>query len=248
MRALPPALLIFALLASCAAPATVAPVPSAEDRAAAAGWGAGTWMDQHEQICRIGRDGLTPAPELVFLGDSITQSWGGPGRAVHAAAPEVWNRHYGGRRAANFGIAGDRTQHLLWRLQHGALDGLAPRAIVILIGTNNVGADAPEEIARGIEAVAEEAHRRAPAAQLLVLGVLPRGLTADDAGRVAAQQVNAAVRVPVLDLTLAFTHPDGSLRAELYAGDGLHLSPAGYAVWAASIEPWVARVLRDAPR
>lgn len=248
MRPLAHGLLSLALLGVCAAPATVRPVPSAEDRAAAAGWGTGTWLDQHEQICRIGRDGATAAPDLVFLGDSITQSWGGPGRTVFASAPEVWQRQYGARRAANFGIAGDRTQHLLWRLQQGALDGLQPRAIVILIGTNNVGSDEPRLIARGIEAVAAEAHERAPGAQLLVLGVLPRGFAADAADRIAVQEINAALRVPFLDLTPQFTHPDGSLRAELYGGDGLHLSPAGYALWAAVIEPWIAATLSDAPR
>lgn len=241
-------ILTFALAAGCCGPATLAPVPSAEDRASAAGWGSGNWLNQHEQICRIGRDGNSEAPDLVFLGDSITQSWGGPGRAVYQAAPDVWERYYGGRRAANFGISGDRTQHLLWRLQHGALDGLHPRAIVILIGTNNVGTDAPAEIARGIRRVAAEARRRAPGAQILVLGVLPRGLTLDDPARVTVLAINAVLGKEAFDLDPHFTHPEGGLRAELYAGDGLHLSPAGYAAWAAAIEPWIAKTLGDAQR
>ncbi len=246
-RPAPSLLALLTLLGSCAVPATMLPVPSAEDRAAAAGWGSGTWMDQHEQICRIGRTRETDAPDLVFLGDSITQSWGGPGRAVYTVAPETWERFYAGRRAANFGISGDRTQHLLWRLRHGALDGLRPRAIMILIGTNNVGADAPADIARGMEAVLAEARRRAPEAKVL-LGVLPRGFAADDPARVVMRAIQAALRVPFLDLAPQFTNPDGSLRADLYAGDGLHLSPAGYAAWAEAIEPWVADALGDAPR
>jgi len=235
-------------MAACAVPVTVQPVPSAEDRAAAAGWGTGTWMDQHEAICRIGRDGASPPPELIFLGDSITQSWGGSGRAVHAAAPEVWEAHYANRRAANFGIAGDRTQHLLWRLQNGALDGLQPRAIVILIGTNNVGNDAPADVARGIRAVVDETLRQAPGARILLLGVLPRGFAADDPARVAVRAINSALGGSALDLEPQFTLPDGRLRAELFGGDGLHLSPAGYAAWAAAIEPWIAQNLDAAPR
>lgn len=236
------------LAAACAVPATMQPVPSSEDRAAAAGWGSGTWTDQHEAICRIGRDGASAPPELIFLGDSITQSWGGPGRAVHAAAPETWQQHYANRRAANFGIAGDRTQHLLWRLQNGALDGLQPKAIVILIGTNNVGTDAPADVARGIEAVVDETLRQAPGARVLLLGVLPRGFAADDPARVAVRAINAKLGASALDLEPHFTLPDGSLRAELFGGDGLHLSPAGYAAWAAAIEPWVAAALGEVPR
>lgn len=235
-------------LAACAAPVTVQPVPSAEDRAAAAGWGTGTWMDQHEAICRIGRDGASAPPELIFLGDSITQSWGGPGRSVHTAAPETWQQHYANRRAANFGISGDRTQHLLWRLQNGALDGLQPKAIVILIGTNNVGTDAPADVARGIEAVVDETLRQAPGARILLLGVLPRGFKADDPARVAVRAINAALGGAAFDLEPQFTLPDGSLRAELFGGDGLHLSPAGYAAWAAAIEPWIAGALSEVPR
>lgn len=233
------------ILGACALPATLRAVPSAEDRAAAAGWGSGTWLDQHAAICRIGRDGASPAPDLIFLGDSITQSWGGPGRSVHAAAPAVWEQHYGARRAANFGIAGDRTQHLLWRLRHGALDGLQPRAIVILIGTNNVGSDAPDAIARGIEAVYAETRRRAPAAAILLIAPLPRGFTPDDPARLQVDAIRAALRAPHLDLTPIFTTPAGSLRDELFAGDGLHLSAAGYSAWAAAIEAWVTRALTD---
>lgn len=229
--------------AGCATPASMRPVPSAEDRAAAAGWGSGTWRDQHEAILRIGRDGTSSPPDLIFLGDSITQSWGGPGRAVHAAAPAVWEQHYGARRAANFGISGDRTQHLLWRLRNGALDGLQPGAIVILIGTNNVGSDTPAAIARGIEAVYAETRRRAPDASILLIAPLPRGFSPADPDRRQVAAIRAELRASHLDLTACFTTPTGDLRPELFAGDGLHLSAAGYAAWAAAIEPWIARAL-----
>ncbi len=241
-------LALLALTAGCSLPATMRPVASAEDRAAAAGWGSGTWLDQHAQICRIGRDGAAPPPELVFLGDSITQSWGGPGRAVSATAPEIWQRFYGERRAANFGISGDRTQHLLWRLRHGALDGLRPRAIVILIGTNNVGHDPPEDIARGIEAVAAGGRRRPPRPPGGGGGNWPPRVAPPHPARPARRAVNAALGRRALDLEPHFTRADGSLRAELFSGDGLHLAPAGYEAWAAAMEPWLAAALGPAAR
>ena len=129
---------------------TTTPIPSSEDRAAAAGWlDGGNWLDQHADICAIG---LARPVEMVFLGDSITQSWGGRGRAVGAPGAPAWERYFAPRNAANFGISGDRTQHVLWRIDHGNFERIDPRAVVLLIGTNNLGHAAPFDVARGVEA------------------------------------------------------------------------------------------------
>lgn len=228
-------------------PATMIPVPSSEDRAASAGWQGGRpWMAQHEDICAVGRDtGL----ELVFLGDSITQSWGGPGRKVGVTGGSAWREFYASRKAANFGISGDRTQHVLWRIQNGALDGIAPKVVVLLIGTNNIGTDDAGEIAMGVREIERELRERLPETRLLVLGLLPRGGPKDEA-RTTTEEVNRRLASMVwyegsayLDLAQTFCNKDGSLRTKLYSGDGLHLAPAGYRVWASAIEPIVSEGL-----
>src|SRR5213592_2220653 len=108
----------LAFLVQAQAPATVTPVPRP-----------GSWMQMHERFLDQAKKGNI---DLLFLGDSITQGW-------HDNA--VWKRFYGPRNAANFGIGGDRTEHVLWRLQHGEVDGIHPRVVVLMIGTNNSGAN-----------------------------------------------------------------------------------------------------------
>ena len=228
-------------------------MPSHEDRAAAAGWLAGgTWLDQHEAICAIGRERKV---ELVFLGDSITQSFGGEGRAVASVGGDVWQRRYADRAAANFGISGDRTQHVLWRIENGAFDDADPQLIVVMIGTNNVGHDEPDAIARGIEAVVGSLLERLPSARVLLLGIFPRGASANDPGRTAVAAVNGQLaeryadgrtaRVVYRDLAASFLQPDGSPRPGRLAADHLHLSAAGYAAWAEAIEADLDRLLRE---
>ena len=113
--------------------------------------------------------------DLVFLGDSITQDWelhGPP--AWRDFAPE-WQRFYGDRNALNLGFKGDTTASLIWRMQHGELDGIQPKAAVILIGANNNGRVhwSADQTLEGIAAVIAEAHRKLPNAKLLLLSVLP---------------------------------------------------------------------------
>ena len=114
--------------------------------------------------------------DLLFLGDSITQGWNNN---------EVWRRHFGPRKAANFGIGGDRTEHVLWRIQNGELEGIAPKVTVLMIGTNNSGANTPEEIAQGITAIVDELRKRLPNTKILLLGVFPRGESPRPSGTVS---------------------------------------------------------------
>lgn len=224
----------------------VIPVASAESRAAAAGWSqGGTWLDQHADINRIGSEKNI---DLVFLGNSITQSWGSRQRKVLAVGQQVWDKYYGRRRAANFGISGDRTQHVLWRIDHGNFDHIRPRLIVLLIGTNNLPFNSAEEIAAGIKKIAGRLRRKLPQTHLLVLGILPRGPEARSTWRARIKRVNQLIKdlgaqkgVDYLDLSDVFLHADGSARSELMAADFLHLSPAGYAAWADAIEPVVKK-------
>jgi hypothetical protein len=128
--------------------------------AAAEGWTkGGTWLDQHADVNRIAAEGNV---DLVFLGDSITQSWGGEGRHVEGTGGEAWNEYFASRRAANFEICGDRTQHVLWRIENRNLDGIDPAFVVLLIGTNHLADDSPEDIAAGIELIVRRIEERLP--------------------------------------------------------------------------------------
>jgi len=217
-------------------PATVVAVSSGETRAAAAGWGKGTWMDQHERCVATARAG---GIDLVLLGDSITQGWGGPTRSVGAVATDQARAHFAGLRTANMGISGDRTQNVLWRLRNGTVDGLDPRWVVLTIGTNNLSAgDDPADIASGVAACVAELRARLPHAHLVVQAPHPRGARADDPQRARSRALAtllAALPLPdnasFVDLEPALCEADGTMRKGLFAGDALHLQPAGYEAW-----------------
>lgn len=178
--------------------------------------------------------------DLLFLGDSITQGWN---------HNEVWKRHYGPRKAANFGIGGDRTQHVLWRLDHGEVDGISPKVVVLMIGTNNIGTNTPDEIAEGVHAIVDRLRAKLPETKILLLGVFPRGAHRDrkdiqtDQLDPRPSQVNAIIQklddgkmVKYLDITPAFLNEEGLIPRSLMP-DFLHLSLSGYRKWADAIEP-----------
>lgn len=209
--------------------AATAPVP--RDQA----W----WKNRHEAInARIKQGNV----DLIFIGDSITQGWEGAGK-------EVWQEFYAKRNAANLGIGGDQTQHVLWRLEHGNLEGISPKLAVVMIGTNNAAAYAPEEIAAGIEAIVKTLRAKLPKTKVLLLGIFPRGATPDDRLRQVNAKTNALIckladgqNVVYLDIGKVFLQPDGTLTKEMMP-DLLHLSPKGYRLWAEAIEPEVEKVL-----
>jgi lysophospholipase L1-like esterase len=180
--------------------------------------------------------------ELVFLGDSITQRWESTGRFV-------WSQRYAERGAANFGINGDRSQHVLWRIENGNFDGVHPRGIVLLIGTNNTHEASDAEIVRGVQTIVDALHARLPTTRILVLGLFPKHQDADAPIRARIAAINAglalmAVRpgVEFVDLGGAFLEPNGSLSRDVMP-DGLHLSARGYTIWADALEPSLAWLL-----
>jgi lysophospholipase L1-like esterase len=196
----------------------------------------GLWVKMHEAFLRRAKQ--RPV-DLLFLGDSITQGWSN--RGPHGPGA-VWDRYYGPRHAANFGIGGDRTQHVLWRLEHGEIDGIKPGVVVLLIGTNNVHANTPAEIAEGITAIVKTLRAKLPETRVLLLGVFPRG-PKDDVVRARIQAINARIArlddgktVKYLDIGARFLEPDGTLSREIMP-DLLRLSPRGYRIWADAIEP-----------
>lgn len=182
--------------------------------------------------------------EIIFLGDSITQGWETAGKAA-------WEKHFAPRKAANYGFGGDSTQHVLWRIRNGEFDGASPKAIVLLIGTNNArhGDFTPEQIAAGIRAILDALAEKAPRAKVLLLGILPRGPDAADPWRRKCEAVNALLpaladgkRVHHLNVNAKLLAADGTLTKEI-APDLLHLSTKGYAILADALEPKLAELL-----
>jgi len=199
----------------------------------------GGWMNRHESMnARVAQGNVG----IVFIGDSITQGWEGAGK-------EVWKEFYGERNAVNLGIGGDRTQHVLWRLENGNLKGIEPKLAVVMIGTNNANSNQPEQIADGIERIVELLKSKTPETEILLLAVFPRGATADDRLRQVNLKTNEIIakladdqQVHFLDIGPQFLAEDGTLSQEIMP-DRLHLSEQGYRIWAESIEPKVKELL-----
>jgi alkaline phosphatase D len=184
--------------------------------------------------------------DLVFLGDSITEGW-------ETAGKDVWAEHYGKRKAVALGVGGDRTQHVLWRLDHGQLEGMDPKLVVVMIGTNNSNGKehTSAEIAQGIEAVVRSVRAKAPKAKVLLLAVFPRGekpseqrAKNDEASHLAADAVADGKDVVFLDISNAFLGKDKMLSKEVMP-DYLHPNAKGYEIWAGAIEPKVKEMLGE---
>jgi lysophospholipase L1-like esterase len=145
---------------------------------------------------------------------------------------------------ADFAIAGDQVQHVLWRLQHGELEGQNPKLIMLMVGTNNLGED-PKEVADGIKLLLNEYETRCPSTHILLLGVFPRGAAAISPARDWVAKVSSLIssyadgkRVTYLDIGAKFLQPDGTLSADIMP-DFLHPSAKGYEIWANAIQPIV---------
>jgi lysophospholipase L1-like esterase len=225
-------LLATGLPACAQGPETV--IPSPRD---------GSWMDMHRSFLDRAKKGDKEPVDLLFLGDSITQGWNDNA---------VWKRFYGPRKAANFGIGGDRTQHVLWRIQNGELEGIAPKVVVLMIGTNNVSSGSADEIAQGVTAIVKAIREKLPRTRILLLGVFPRG-EKPNPGREKLAAVNAKIanladgsNVTFFDIGKSFLNEDGTISGTVMP-DFLHLSTRGYRIWADAMEPTLWQML-DQPR
>lgn len=192
----------------------------------------------HQSFIGIAQRGQA---QVVFLGDSITAHW--------KRNKALFDREYGGYPAANFGIPGDRTQHVLWRVQNGEFDGFRPKVVVLMIGTNNAGVDGnpPEQVAAGIRKIIREIHVRSPKTKVLLLSIFPRGDSRADANN---RQVNALIaqfhdgnRIHYLNIRNRFLSADGQVTRAIMP-DYLHLSAKGYRIWADAIRAKLAQLAR----
>lgn len=232
---------LLTVVAGRGAPSTLVEVTQNRD------WKNYDWAARHQSIVELLR---TRPPELVFLGDSITHFWGGQPADARLRGAEVWEKYYGARKAVNIGYGWDRTENVLWRLRHGEVDGIAPKVVVVMIGTNNAGINTVDEIAAGVTAICDELHLRLPVAKILLLGIFPRG-PKPDAMREKLQAVNDRIAtlhgrggVTYLDIGKVFLEADGTISKEIM-NDYLHPTAAGYERWASAMEPTLRTLLGE---
>ncbi|MGD1919466.1 MAG: GDSL-type esterase/lipase family protein [Pleurocapsa sp.] len=181
----------------------------------------------------------TSESKILFLGDSLVQNW---------SETQVWNKHFKSLAALNFGISGDLTQNLLWRLENGAVGNLNPEKIILQIGTNNLSSsnkETSQEIAQGVIAVVNKLQIAFPEAKILLMAVFPREKEAEHPYRNKIQRLNQHLEIlqdlehlTYLDMGNQFLLSDGTLSQELMP-DALHLSEKGYEIWGNAILQWM---------
>lgn len=221
-------------------PSTLVPLTQNRD------WRVYDWTARHAAAVALMK---ARQPDIVMLGDSITHFWGGEPTGGRRTAPGEWDRFFAGRRVVNLGYGWDRTENVLWRLTHGEFEGVTPKVVVTMIGTNNVSINTVDEIAAGIEAICAEIHRRSPATRILLLGIFPRGAT-PDATRAKVTDINRRIArldgrngVTFLDIGPKFLGADGSISVDVM-DDYLHPTATGYAIWSAAMAPTLERLLK----
>jgi lysophospholipase L1-like esterase len=225
-------------------PSSLVPVTQGRD------WRVYDWPKRHAAIVSLMK---TRQPEIVMVGDSITHFWGGEpggdGIRGRDTAPEVWTRAFTGRSVVNLGYGWDRTENVLWRLRNGEFEGVTPKVVVVMIGTNNVTLNTPDEIAAGVTAIVGEIHQRSRASRILLLGIFPRG-EKPDAHRATIDAVNQRLAklhgrdgvVTYLDIGQKFLGADGSISKDVMY-DFLHPSAKGYEIWVEAMKPTLTRLL-----
>lgn len=226
-------------------PRHVATTPIAQTEDAA------DWMESHRELNELSQ---RKDVQVALVGDSITEMW-----ERDEAGKPTWEKYWKPLKAANFGHHGDRTEHILWRLDHGNLDGLSPKVIVLLAGTNNSGQQFEEggykctaaQTADGIAAIIGRLRKKCPAAKILLLGIFPRGEESSDPARQQNEATNALIKtfadektVFYLDIGSRFLKANGDGDVTIQP-DMLHLSAKGYQIWADAIYPTVRRLLEE---
>jgi lysophospholipase L1-like esterase len=212
----------------------------------------GTFLKKHEAILARAKSGPVG---LLFLGDSITERW--------RIAPHIWETYYGKYQPANFGIGGDRTSHVIWRIEHGELDGIAPKVAVLMIGTNNSLDYNAEQIAAADRKIVSMIRARLPDTKILVLGIFPRGPRDREGNPITQAHIDEAARrmqtidavnrdlaglddgrtIRFLNINEVFLGQDGRIPRAIMP-DQLHPGAAGYQLWADAMQPLLESMLK----
>jgi len=200
------------------------------------------WARRHQQVLdRVAQGNV----DLIYVGDSITHGWEGGGNAV-------WQQYYAPRNAVNMGFGGDRTQHVLWRLEHGEVDGISPKLAILMIGTNNSGGNdnTAEEIADGIKAICAEMRAKLPKTKILILAIFPRGEGPSPQREKNAKASELASKIAdgkhifYLDINDKFLGANQTLSKDIMP-DLLHPNEKGYQIWAEAVEPTVKKLMGE---
>jgi lysophospholipase L1-like esterase len=212
----------------------------------------GTFLKKHEAILARAKSGPVG---LLFLGDSITERW--------RIAPHIWETYYGKYQPANFGIGGDRTSHVIWRIEHGELDGIAPKVAVLMLGTNNSLDYNAEQIAAADRKIVSMIRARLPDTKILVLGIFPRGPRDREGNPITQAHIDEAARrmqtidavnrdlatlddgktIRFLNINEVFLGQDGRIPRAIMP-DQLHPGAAGYQLWADAMQPLLESMLK----
>jgi len=207
-----------------------------------AAWAQQWWMPRHEAVLeRVGQGNV----DLIMVGDSITHGWENTGKAV-------WDQYYADRNAVNMGFSGDQTQHVLWRLEHGEIEGISPKLAVLMIGTNNSNGNdfTAEEIADGIKAICAEMRTKLPKMKILILAIFPRGegpspqREKNARASELASEIADGKHIYFLDINDVFLDDDGTLPREIMP-DLLHPNAKGYELWAEAVEPTIKKLMGE---
>lgn len=218
------------------------------------------FLKAHESFLARGKAGPI---DLLFLGDSITAGW----TPANNARAHIWEAYYGKSQPANFGIGGDQTQHVIWRIENGELDGISPKVTVLMLGTNNTGlgptGHTAAEIAAADKKIVQLIRAKIPGTKVLLLAIFPRGARKNPEGIVTEAAVNEALRrmdiinavnaelaklddgknVRFLDINAAFLGQDGKIPFSIMP-DQLHPNTAGYQLWADAMKPLLTEMLK----
>jgi lysophospholipase L1-like esterase len=187
---------------------------------------------------------------LLFVGDSITDGWRNFGPR---GGRDVFEQAYGKYRPLNIGIGGDRTQHVLWRLDADEVAGISPKVAVVMIGTNNLGSNSNEEIAAADAKIVQSLRAKLPNTKVLLLGIFPRDEKPDTNNRNRIKAINAELAklddggrtVKYLDIGDKFLEPDGTLpRQNGTMSDALHPNAKGYQIWADAMQPALEELMK----
>ena len=207
-------------------------------------WARSWWMPRHEKkLADLKKQGEV---DLLMIGDSITHGWENAGK-------KTWDEYYANRKAFNIGFSGDRTEHVLWRLANGAVEGISPKLAVVMIGTNNTGhrMDPAEDTAAGVAAIVKDLRTRLPKTKVLVLAIFPREASSGGKQRQRNDSINEHIAklandetVFFLDVNESFLEDGGKLPKDVMP-DLLHPNEKGYAIWAKAMEPTIARLMGE---
>jgi lysophospholipase L1-like esterase len=206
-------------------------------------------MDQHKDILEIPR---RRKPDLILLGDSLFQHWGGEGRRVaRGVRTSDYDLYFAPYNTANFGVSGDGTQHVLWRIDNGEFEDVNPKLILIHVGVNNTVHATGEEIAAGIKEIVNRLRKLTPNAKLLIVSPIPAGPDKDHWRRVKLDRASEIIgryadnkRIFYADLRSEFIEDDGKLIEADYSSDSIHLSKPGFAKMGKVLADPVRRLMR----